>query len=191
MRDFSAAVMALMFAAPAHAQRDAVSPDLSPETAAGVFRSAVMDVCVPAVTRNGVSALPAAQQGKLRPTQDAETRKQAGAGPDEIVWDVVGGKGVVTLREKAGRCVVSVYGPPAGATVAAVAGAASDAGFRTEGYRFWQPEQPENIAANMTRAGSDSPDGKGVAIRAEGANPGAPGHQSRFSVVTATVTRAQ
>ena len=65
MRDFSAAVMALMFAAPAHAQRDAVSPDLSPETAAGVFRSAVMDVCVPAVTRNGVSALPAAQQKEI------------------------------------------------------------------------------------------------------------------------------
>src|SRR5262245_30338032 len=59
----------------AHAQRSAVSADLSPEAAGQAFRRAVVDACVQAVTGAGVSATAAARDGRLQPTQDAETRK--------------------------------------------------------------------------------------------------------------------
>ncbi|MDP3493202.1 MAG: hypothetical protein Q8R82_08805 [Hyphomonadaceae bacterium] len=185
MRVISAVVFTMLLAAPAYAQRDAVSADLSPEAAAGVFRSAVADVCVPAVLGNGVSALSSAQRGMLRPTQDAETRKQAGASPDETVWDVMDGKGVVTVREKAGRCVVSVYGPPAAATIQTVAQAlVGPPGFQ----RLAQPV----IAANgLGQTLQFSYDGRAVVAQLTGSEPGMAGHQSRFSVVTATVFRAQ
>lgn len=183
MRVISAAIVTLMLAAPAYAQRDAVSPDLSPEAAAGVFQSAVANVCVPAVTGNGVSASEAAQQGKLRPTQDAETRKQAGASPDETVWDVMDGKGVVTVREKPGRCVVSVYGAPAKATVAGVSEALTSA----PGVRGVSTASVSDLKKTVMFEVGPRP----VQVQVAGSEPGSPGHQSRFSVVTATVMRAQ
>ena len=118
MRRFAGLVVALLLAPSALAQRDAVSADLSPEAAAEVFKRTLLDVCVPAAAGGGVSAMPAAQAGKLRTTNDAATRKQAGASPDDTVWDVMDGKGVVTIHERKGRCVVSVYGPPAVKTIA-------------------------------------------------------------------------
>lgn len=167
----------------AHAQRAAVSADLSPEAAAEVFRNAVLEACVPAVTGAGVSGLSAAQRGKLQPTNDAETRKQAGAGPDETVWDVMDGKGVVTVREKAGRCVVSVYGPPAVPTMMSVAqGLTGGAGFeRLAG----------GAGGGISQTLSGSSGGKSVMVQLSGSEPGMPGHQSRFSVLTATVFVAQ
>lgn len=176
---------ALIMASPALAQRPAVSADLSPEAAAEVFRSAVTDVCVPAVTGNGVSALALAQRGRLQPTQDAETRRQAGAAPDETVWDVMDGKGVVTVREKAGRCVVSVYGPPAAATIRTL----SQALIGPPGFQ--RMAQPVGAPDGLGETLQFSADGRAVIAVLEGSEPGMPGHQSRFSVVTASVFRAQ
>jgi len=174
--------IAALAASPAIAQRAAVSADLSPEAAGEVFRTAVADVCVPAVTGSGVSGLSAAQRGKLSPTNDAETRKQAGAGPDETVWDVMDGKGVVTVREKAGRCVVSVYGPPAVPTMMNVAQGLTDgAGF----------ERLAGAGGGISQTLSRAAGGKSVMVQLAGSEPGMPGHQSRFSVLTATVFVAQ
>lgn len=183
MKMISVAISALLLALPAHAQRDAVSPDLSPEAAAGVFQAAVVDVCVSAITGTGVSGVAAAQQGKLRPTQDAETRRQAGAGPDETVWDVMDGKGVVTVREKAGQCVVSVYGAPAKATVAGVSQKLASATW----IRGLSKVSVNDLKQIVTFDVGPRP----VRIQVEGSEPGSPGHQSKFSVVTATVQRGQ
>lgn len=99
-------VAALAVALPAYAQRTAVSAQLSPEAAGEAFGRAVSEVCVPAVSGNGVSSVAPAREGKLSPTQDAEMRRQAGAEADETVWDVAEARGVVTVREKGGgaRC---------------------------------------------------------------------------------------
>ncbi len=184
MKAFTSSIAAaLLLAAPAHAQRAAVSADLSPEAAGDIFRNAVVEACVPAVTGNGVSGLSATQRGRLQPTNDAETRRQAGAAPDETVWDVVDGKGVVTVREKAGRCVVSVYGPAAMPTMMNVAqGLTGGSGFeRLAG----------GAGGGISQTLSRSSGGKSVMVQLTGSEPGMPGHQSRFSVVTATVFVAQ
>ncbi len=179
MRAIGLVLLGCLAIAPAHAQRDAVSADLSPETAAHVFQDAVKDVCVPAVTSGGVSALPAAQRGKLQTTNDAEMRRQAGALPDETVWDVMDGKGVVAIREKAGRCVATVYGPPAVATIMSVAKALTPTGFE----RLVGAPPPNGFGQTLYF----SSDGRRVMVQLNGSEPGMPGHQSRFSVVTATV----
>jgi hypothetical protein len=183
MRTLAIAAL-LMVATPALAQRTAVSAQLSPEAAGEAFGRAVVDVCVPAVAGNGVSSLGAAREGKLSPTQDAEMRRQAGAEADETVWDVAEARGVVTVREKAGRCVVSVYGPAA-APVIMQLGAQLENGHRFE--RLISPQGPNGLGLSLMR----SEGGKAVMVKLEGAGPGAQGHQSRFSVVTATVFVAQ
>jgi hypothetical protein len=173
-------LVAGLMSAPAFAQRDAVSSALSPEAAGEIFRSAVVDACVPAVTGGGVSGLTATQRGRLQPTNDAEMRKQAGAAAEETVWDVMDGKGVVTVREKTGRCVVSVYGPPAAATVVGVAqDLVGQHGFE----RLAGGVQSGGIAQTLYL----SSNGRRVMVQLSGSEPGMPGHQSRFSVVTATV----
>jgi len=178
MRVISVVVFTLLLAAPAHAQRAAVSADLSPEEAGQVFREAVVDACVPAVMGSGVSGLSAAQRGRLQPTNDAETRKQAGAAPDETVWDVMDGKGVVTVREKAGRCVVSVYGPAAAPTIQNVAQSLA----RSSGF-----ERLASASPGLGQTLAMMSGGRRVMVQLVGAEPGIAGHQSRFSVVTATV----
>lgn len=182
MRIAFVAGVAVMALAPAFAQRTAVSPDLSPEAAGAIFQNAVIEACVPAVIGNGVSGLSAAQRGGLQPTNDANTRQQAGAAADETVWDVVDGKGVVTVREKPGRCVVSVYGPAAASTIIGVAQALTGApGF----------ERLAGAGQGMGQTLSRASDGRNVMVRLSGSEPGMPGHQSRFSVVTAMVFLAQ
>ena len=176
MRPIALALCAGLLASPAFAQRDAISPSLSPEAAASAFHDAVTGICVPAVAGGGVNALPAAARAKLQASSDANTRQQVGAAADETVWDVVSAKGVVLIREKRGRCVVSVYGPPVVPTILNVAqGLAGSAGFE----RLAQAPPPNGFGQTLT--------GKGVMVQLNGSEPGMPGHRSRFSVVTATV----
>lgn len=174
----------LMAAAPALAQRTAVSAELSPEMAGEAFSRTVIDVCVPAVAGNGVSSLAAARDGRLSPTQDAETRRQAGAEADETVWDVADARGVVTVREKAGRCTVSVYGPGAPPVIMQL-GAQLENGHGFE--RLMTPQGPNGLTLSLMR----STGGRTVMVQLQGSQPGAQGHQSRFNVVTATVFAAQ
>lgn len=183
MRTLAIAAL-LMVATPAHAQRTAVSAQLSPEAAGEAFGRAVVDVCVPAVAGNGVSSLGAAREGKLSPTQDAEMRRQAGAEADETVWDVAEARGVVTVREKAGRCVVSVYGPEVARVIRQV-GARLESDHKFE--RVMSPQGPSGPGLSLM--GSEG--GKTIMVKLQGAGPGEQGHQSRFSVVTATVFVAQ
>jgi hypothetical protein len=175
MRPIALALCAGLMASPAAAQRDAISPSLSPEAAAGAFTDAVTGICVPAVEAGGVSALPASARAKLQPASDANTRQQAGAGADETVWDVVSAKGVVLIREKPGRCVASVYGPPVVPTILSVAQELSAAGFE----RLVQAPPPNGFGQTLS--------GKGMMVQLNGSEPGMPGHRSRFPVVTATV----
>ncbi len=185
MRPSAFLLAVLLAASPAFAQRAAVSADLSPEAAADVFRRTVLEVCVPAATGGGVSASPAAQSGKLRTTNDAATRRQAGADPSETVWDVMDARGVVTVHEKAGRCVVSVYGAVASPTIEKVAQAlVGPPGFQRMAV-------PQVSASGLEQTLHFSSNGRAVFARLSGSEPGMPGHQSRFSVVTATVFVAQ
>ena len=165
--------------APALAQRPAVSPALSPEAAAAAFNDAVIAVCVPAVSQGSI---PAAARAMLQQTNDAAIRKQAGAADDETVWDVMAGKGVVTVHEKSGRCTVSVYGPPAMATITGAATRLVDSDFE----RLAGSATPNGFTQTLTRTDS----GKRMMVVLKGSDPGLPGHQSRFSVVTATVFSA-
>jgi hypothetical protein len=171
--------VALILTAPAFAQREAVSSTLSPEAAAAVFDDAVITACVPAVAAGG---MPAAARAKLQATSDAVTRRQSGAGADEAVWDVLAGKGVVTIHEKPGRCVVSVYGPPAMATISTLANLLANSNFE----RLANAPPPNGFGQTLTRAEG----GKRMMIVLTGSDPGMPGHQSRFSVVRATVFSA-
>jgi hypothetical protein len=174
-------LLAVAAAATAHAQRDAVSAALSPEAAGQAFQRAVTDVCIPAAAGNGVSALGGARQGALQPTQDPETRKQAGASVDETVWDVNAARGVVTVRERAGQCVVSVYGPSAGPTILATMRGLSGLGFE---------ELAGPTASGFTQTLVGTSGGKRMTVQLSGAEPGAPGNRSKFSVVTAAVSLA-
>jgi hypothetical protein len=182
MRSRLALASACLFILPAHAQRTAVSSDLSPEMAGQVFRQTVADVCVPAVAGNGVGALAAARSGGLSPTQDADTRRQAGASANETVWDVAAARGVVTVREAQGRCTVSVYGPAVAATMMSAMQDLSGKGFEPmagasgDGFR-------------QSLLGTSN--GKRVSVQLSGAEPGGAGHQSRFTVITATVAALQ
>jgi hypothetical protein len=164
----------------ANAQREAISPTLSPEAAASVFNDAVLSVCVPAVSQG---AIPAAARGRLRQTADAATRQQAGAAADETVWDVMAAKGVVTVHEKPGRCTVSVYGPPANKAIGDLANLLVSSGFE----RLAGAAAPPN-GLGQTLIGADG--GKRLMVVLKGSDPGMPGHQSRFSVTTATVFSA-
>ncbi len=184
MKAISATVVALLLAAPAYAQRDAVSADLSPEMAGQVFAKTVADICVPAVTGYPISGLTAVKDGKLKRTQDAETRKQAGASAGETVWDVMDGKGVVTVREvSGGGCVVSVYGAPAKATIDGAAEALK-AVPGAKGVRT-------NVVNPLKQMTTFEAGPRPVVVEVVGAEPGSPGHQSKFSVVTAMVRRGQ
>lgn len=174
-------VLAVVAASAAHAQRSAVSADLSPAAAGEAFKQAVVSVCVPSVSGAGVSALALAREGKVQPTQDAETRRQAGAAADETVWDVVDARGVVTIREGSGRCVVSVYGPEAAPTVADAKLALVLRGFDA------LAAPADGLTQTLTGRSND----RRITVQLSGANPGAPGHQSKFSVVTATVSVSQ
>lgn len=183
MRIAMLALAAFMAAAPASAQREAISSALSPEAAAEAFTDAVVNVCVPAAVGAGVGALPAETSNRLQATTDAETRRQAGAAADETVWDVLSAKGVVTVHGKEGRCIVSVYGPPAAQTVMGLAGrltalprpfmrtvTPTKSGVKLKGERLVRMDNNAKVTVELM-----------------GSEPGAPGHQSRFSVVTATV----
>lgn len=183
---FMKTTASLLFAAtltilPAHAQRSAVSPDLSPAAAGDTFKQAVVSVCLPAVSGTGVSALALARDGKVQPTQDVETRRQAGAAPDETVWDVADARGVVTVREKAGQCVVTVYGPASGPTVADATLALVLRGF----------EALAGPADGFTQTLTGRSNGRRMLVQLSGANPGTAGHQSKFSVVSATVSLSE
>jgi hypothetical protein len=185
MRIASGLVAGLMLAAsPAAAQREAISPSLSPEAAATAFQDALVGTCVPAVVGGGgVSALPAAAKAQVQSSSDANTRQQIGAAADENVWDVVSAKGVVMIREKAGRCVVSVYGPPVVPTILNVAQSLSgSAGFE----RLVSAPPPNGFGQSLMKVEN----GKRLMVQLNGSEPGMPGHRSRFSVVTATVFAA-
>ncbi len=171
----------LALAAPAIAQqadRMAVSPSLSPQDAGLAFERTVIDVCVTGISSGrGVAQLPDARED-LSVSTDPQTRQQAGASEDETVWDVQAGRGVVTVREKPGRCAVSVYGPPAAPTIILMA-----ARLGTEGFERMAVAGRGGLSQSLQR----TQDGRQVQVILTGSDPGSPGHNSRFSVVTATV----
>ncbi len=164
-------------AAAQQADRRAVSAALSPQDAGEAFEQTVIDVCVAGVS-SGQRVVDMALAGdRLTQTTDSQTRQQAGAGDDETVWDVETGRGVVTVKEKAGRCAVSVYGPPAAPTMITMAAKLSAEGF----------ERMATGAPGMSQSLQRTANGRTVQVMLTGSDPGSPGHSSKFSVVTATV----
>ena len=172
MRPIALALCAGLVASPAVAQRAA-----SPEAVASAFQDAVTGICIPAVeTGKGVDALPAVAKAKVQASSDTSTRQQAGAAADETVWDVVSAKGVVVIRESAGRCVVSVHGAPVVPTILSLAQRLSD----SAGYeKLVQAPPPNGFGQSLI--------GNGMTVQINGSEPGMPGNRSRLSVVTATV----
>lgn len=174
----AALVLLVLVAAPAFAQRAAISADLAPSDVANAFESAVIDACAAAVGK-GASVASLGLGGRFTATSDPATFQQAGATPGEAVFDVGGAKGVVTIRESGGRCIVSAYGPSAGPALKALAARLSSTGFeRMAG----QPTPAAFVESLAKTAG-----GKRIQISLRGSDPGMQGHQSRFSVLTATV----
>lgn len=170
-----------LFATPAFAQREAISSALSPEAAAEAFADAVLNTCVPAAAGSGVAGLPSGVRARLQASSDPETRKQSGAAAGEAVWDVMSAKGVVTIHDGPGRCVVSVYGPPAMQTVMGLAGRLTQQAGPFERLASAPPSNGYGQSLIKTEGG------KRIMVQLTGSEPGTPGHQSRFSVVTATV----
>lgn len=182
MRIAALTIAACLAAAPAVAQREAISATLSPEAANAAFNDAVITACIPAVSGNGMGGIPAPAKAKFAPTNDVGTRRQAGAAADETVWDALSARGVVTIHEKKGRCVVSVYGPPAAPAIIGLAQVLSSShGFErlvgTVGASVGGPEQ----SLQKTDGG------KRLMVKLNASEPGMPGHASRFTVITATV----
>lgn len=186
---FPALVLGLCLAASApavHAQtapREAVASSLTPDAAAAIFNETVMSGCIAAVA--GGARLADTMGDGVSASADAELRRQSGAAADETVYDVMAGKGVVTAHDKPGRCVVSVYGPPAAPTIMALAAelsqgdSGSDQGFE----RLAAAASPTGLGAALFKV-----DGaRRLQVMISGSEPGMPGHRSRFSVVTATV----
>ncbi len=159
--------------------RAAVSMELSPQDAASAFEGAVVDGCIKAISGGQrIEELPDGARSLYQLTRDRATRDQVNAEPDEKVWDVATGRGVVAIKEKAGRCSVSVYGPPAAPTMIALAGKLGQQGFErlaTAG----SGGMSQTLRAEMN--------GRSLQVMLRGSDPGFPGHSSRFSVVTATV----
>ena len=181
MRPVALLLCAGLAAVPAVAQREAISPSLSSEAAASAFQDAVVNTCIPAAAGGaGVNALPAAAKSRVQASSDAGARQQLGATEDETVWDVVSGKGAVMIREKAGRCVVSVYGPPVVMTILSTAqGLSGSAGFE----KLAGAPPPNGLGQTLMKTGN----GKRLMVQLTGSEPGMPGNKSHFSVVTATV----
>lgn len=168
----------MLAAAPALAQRPAISADLAPSDVANAFESAVIDACAPAIAKGGsVSSL--GLGGRISATSDPATFQQAGAAPGEAVFDVNGAKGVVTIRESSGRCIVSAYGPAAGSSLKALAARLSAGGFE----RMANQTTPAAFTESLAKTSG----GKRIQVSLRGSDPGMQGHQSRFSVLTATV----
>lgn len=175
-------VLALLSApSPAVAQRDAVAAELSPGAAGDAFGRALIDVCLPAVAGEGVTSLAPARRGLLSPTQDLVTRRQAGAQAEETVWDVNAARGVVTVREKPGQCVVSVYGPGASPVIMELAAELE------RDHRFEPLVRAEAAGRPLSLALVRSEAGGTLLVELEGSHPGVEGHQSRFDVATARV----
>lgn len=177
MRIAAIVLAACVLAAPAFAQREAISPTLSPDAANAAFNDAVLTACLPAIVGGGMDGLPGPAKAKLFTSSDAATRRQAGAASDETVWDVLAAKGVVTIHEKRGRCVVSVYGPPA---MPAIMGL-SQILAASQGFERLV------TAGGMGQTLAKSDGGKRVMVQLAASEPGMPNHASRFTVITATV----
>lgn len=166
----------------AHAQRPAISSELSPHDAAVAFEAALVEACIPAVTQGRrLDALPSASGYAV--TTRAETRRQANAEAGDTVWEALMARGVVTVTERAGRCVVQVYGAPTTTTVLAASQRLkrADMGFEAMMAAGGGPFQ-----TLMRMQG-----GKRIQVILRTSEPGMPGHQSRFPVVTATVSELQ
>lgn len=165
-------IAGLLLIAPAHAQRAAIDPALTPEKAQAAFETAVIDGCLASVS---AGKRPAASAQMVEST-DVETRRQIGAADGDKVWDVATAKGVVMVHERAERCVVTVYGPPAAMAVMAMGQKVAAKGFERMGGA---PGLGQTLMGSMG--------GKRLSVTLKGSEPGMPGHQSRFSVTTATV----
>lgn len=169
-----AAVVLLAF--PASAQlRQAISPNLSPEAAEAAFEDAAINGCIAAV-RGGQRIGGAGFEA----SSDPSLREQIGAAADEQVFDVTAGKGVVAVKEKDGRCSVSVYGPDASSAVLGLAQKlAGSHGFE----RLASAPSPNGFSEALYKVDG----GKRLQVSIRGSEPGMANHKSRFSVVTLTV----
>jgi hypothetical protein len=171
------------FGASAFAQdRSAISPELSPEEAAAAFEEALIEICLPAISE-GIRAaqLPAEARSLVQVNRDPAAREEVGALPEETVWDVTAAMGVVRVHETQGRCTVSAYGPPAAATLSAIARDMAEGPEKFE--RLASTPGRSGLAQSLYRKGER----KRVQVVLDGSEPGMPGHSSRFSVMSATV----
>jgi hypothetical protein len=166
---------AIALAPMAHAQAPAISPDLSPEVASAAFEDAVLNGCVKAVASSTRIGQLADMKGKVQASNDQERRHQVAAGDEDAVWDVVAARGVVIIKDSDGRCSVMVYGPRAAPAMMALSQKLVAAGFTR------MASSGVGRQSLMRAAG-----GKRIQATIAAIEPGSPGNQSRFPVITAS-----
>jgi hypothetical protein len=180
----AALIAALGSGAPVLAQvplHEAISPSLSQQDVAAAFEAAVVDICAPAVIAGQrLSAAAPGIRARIAAASDADAARQVGAEAGDSVWEVAAARGVVRIRERNGRCMVSAYGPPAATTLGQVARRLAASG---QGFERLVATPGPGAAESLVRRAGDSR----VQATLGGSEPGMQGNRSRFSVLTATV----
>jgi len=149
------------------------------------FREGAVRYCLEAALRGvSVGQLPDADRAGLVVAAEEMRGMVRASNPNGPLWDVVSARGIVVVSEPApGVCEVMAYGPPVESTFKAVLKDARkrsavltevrvDPGYDPIVYRLEQAEGGVKIALDLS-----------------GAEPGAPGHFARFSMMSAKVTR--
>ena len=187
LRRLALAALALpAFAGAAHA--------MTPEQISAGFKDGALAYCLEAALRGvPVGDLPPDRRGGIAPADETMRGMVEASNPTGPLWDVAVAKGIVVVSEpKPGVCEVMAYGAPVERTFKAVlAGARKQVpalrpvpiqpGYDPIAYRLVLP--PAEGGASSASAPAPT-----VALELHGAEPGAPGHMSRFSMLTARIT---
>jgi hypothetical protein len=158
---------------------------LTPEQVSAGFREGTVRYCLEAALRGvTIGELPEGDRTGLAPASPSIRDMVRATNPTGPLWDVLSAQGIVVVSEPApGACEVLAYGPPVERTFKAVL---KDAKKRSKALAD-VPVKPgyDPIVYRLEQADG----GAKIALDLSGAEPGAPGHFFRFSMLNAKVTR--
>jgi hypothetical protein len=158
---------------------------ISAEDIAAGFRNGVRDYCAPAVLEAlPLDQWPAARRAGLSVAEPA-ARTFLHAAETDKVWNVAPGAGAVFIVEKTpGECLVTTYGPPLVPTFKTVGEALIAEPLAMRPVK--PPPLPDAMILRLVKLiGTDT----AVVVDLIGSEPGMPGHASRFTDMTAFVSR--
>lgn len=177
-----AAVIGLIAASAASAT---ASAQVSIQGVTQGFVDAVYLYCIPGVER-GERLSQIAQHGNRAELQRApSTDFRVQSSRAQAHWFITDAADVVLIEEDPGSCEVSAYGAPVEATYQMIAQAITQPAF---GYQEVSHRAPRERLVTR-RAFTKSVGQDTVRVWLSGNEPGAAGTRSRFSMLTASVTR--